>query len=90
MYFGSLLGTYNGVYVELVVEPLEAEMNWIELWLLPQLGYRSKPFLCYRLTYKGQKRYGQYQLFEALMNFSQVQEAMLRDLGELHSFDSNE
>jgi hypothetical protein len=89
MYFGSLLGTYNGVYIELVVEEIETEMSWVDGLFLSHMEYRSKPFLCYTIDYKGQRRYEQFAVFDAVMNFEHVQQTLLKDLEELLTLNIN-
>ncbi len=89
-YFGSLLGTYNGVYIELIVESIEDATNGIQHGFSSHSHYRLKPFLCYSLTYKGKKRYGQFQVFDAIRNFSEVQEKLLKDVETLLSLDPDE
>ncbi len=91
MYFGSMMGSYNGVYIELFVENMEADVNFIDsLFSRSHADYKEKPFLCYTLTYKGQKRRDQFPLPKLSMNFIQVQEKLLKDVEELLSLDSNE
>ena len=82
-YFGSMMGSYNGVYIEMNVEKLEAD----SLVTTSGRKYRPKPFLCYTLTYKGTKRSAHFRLTEAALRFKAVQESLLSDIEELLSMD---
>ena len=97
-YFGSMMGSYKGVYIELVVEKIEdkkplSSSSYHRAGMMVRLGYLLNPptklYLSSVLTYNGQKRHDQFLLTKAAMNFGQVQEALLKDVEDLLLIDSN-